>query len=66
MKNKNCGDCKDSKQGKAYFDETTGLLCVEILEKYEKPKGKKTLVPFICTTCGTVNWKCIDPEEKNC
>lgn len=41
MKNKNCGDCKDSKQGKAYIDEETGLLCVKIEEKYEKPKGKK-------------------------
>ena len=66
MKNKDCGDCKDSKQGKAYIDSETGLLCVEIAEKYEKPQNKKTLVPFICTTCGTVNWKCIDPNEKNC
>ena len=66
MKNKNCGDCKDSKQGKAYIDEETGLLCVKIEEKYEKPQGKKTLVPYICTKCGTVNWKCFDPDEKEC
>ena len=37
MKNQNCGDCKDSKQGKAYIDQETGLLCVEILEKYDIP-----------------------------
>lgn len=59
----NCKDCKDSKQGRAYFDKDTNLLCVEILEKYEKPAGVKTLVPYICTSCGTVNWKCIDPSE---
>ena len=64
MKKENCGNCKDAKQGKAYIDKKTGLLCVEIVEKYEKPKGQKTLVPYICTTCGTVNWKCICPEEK--
>ncbi len=63
MKKENCGDCKDSKQGKAYIDKETNLLCVEICKKYEKPQNKKTLVPFICTTCGTVNWKCIDPNE---
>lgn len=61
---RNCCDCKNSKQGKAYIDKKSGLLCVEILEKYEKPTNKKTLVPFICTTCGTVNWKCVDPGEK--
>lgn len=66
MKNKNCGDCKDSKQGKAYIDSETGLLCVKIEEKYDKPVDKITLVPFVCTTCGTVNWKCIAPNEKNC
>lgn len=66
MKKENCSNCKDSKQGRAFIDKETGLLCVEIVEKYEKPKDKTTLVPYICTTCGTVNWKAINPNEKEC
>ena len=26
-------------------------------------KGKKVLVPQICTTCGTTEWKTIDTEN---
>ena len=42
------------------MDEKTGLLCVSLEEKYEKPKNLKVLVPFICTTCGKTTWKTID------
>lgn len=58
-----CNKCEDSMlQGRAYIDEESGLLCVRIEEKYEKPKGQKVLVPFICTNCGETVWKTIDGE----
>ena len=33
-------------------------------EKYDKPKGKKVLVPFVCTDCGKTEWKTIDNEKE--
>lgn len=58
-----CNKCDESMvQGKAYIDEETKLLCVSLEEKYDKPKGKKVLVPFVCTTCGETVWKTIDGE----
>lgn len=64
MKNNGCSKCaKATRQGKAYIDEATGLLCVALEEKYDKPKGLKILVPFICTNCGTTTWKVIDTSE---
>lgn len=62
--NKNCGNCKDSKQGKLYYDKNSDLFCIELLEKYDKPQNKNVLVPFVCTTCGTVNFKCINQKEN--
>ncbi len=63
MKNKGCSKCDESTlQGRAYIDQDTGILCVSLEEKYEKPKGKKVLVPFVCTTCGETTWKTIDNE----
>lgn len=65
MKNKGCNKCAETTvQGRAYIDEDSGLLCVSLKEKYEKPKGLKVLVPFICTTCGTTTWKTIDSAEN--
>lgn len=65
MKNKGCSKCEETTvQGRAYIDESSGLLCVSLEEKYEKPKGLKVLVPFVCTTCGTTEWKTIDTEEN--
>ena len=59
-----CNKCAETTvQGRAYIDEKTGLLCVALEEKYEKPKGLKVLVPFVCTNCGTTNWKTIDNVE---
>lgn len=67
MRKPGCSDCNEKAvQGKAYIDQETGLLCVSLEEKYEKPKGKKVLVPFVCPTCGTTEWKTIDHEERNC
>lgn len=63
MKNKGCNKCDESTlQGRAYIDEETNLLCVSLEEKYDKPKGKKVLVPYVCTTCGETTWKTIDNE----
>lgn len=60
-----CSKCeKTTVQGRAYIDENTGLLCVSLEEKYEKPNGLKVLVPFVCTNCGTTTWKTIDKEEN--
>lgn len=57
MKKPGCKKCKETtSQGKAYVDSETGLLCVTLENKYDKPKGVKVLVPFICTTCGTTEW----------
>lgn len=67
MKKPGCSKCDETTvQGRAYIDPDTGLLCVSLEEKYEKPKGLKVLVPFVCTTCGTTEWKTIDSEERNC
>lgn len=58
-----CNKCDESTvQGRAYIDEETKLLCISLEEKYDKPKGKKVLVPFVCTTCGETVWKTIDGE----
>lgn len=63
MKKPGCSKCEEStRQGRAYIDTETGLLCVSLEEKYEKPKGKKVLVPYVCTNCGTTEWKTIDNE----
>ena len=65
MKKPGCSKCEETTvQGRAYIDEKTGLLCVSLEEKYEKPKGLKVLVPFVRTTCGTTEWKTIDNEEN--
>lgn len=65
MKKPGCSKCEETTvQGRAYIDEKNGLLCVSLEEKYEKPKGLKVLVPFVCTTCGTTEWKTIDNEEN--
>lgn len=62
---KGCGDCSNkSEQAKAYIDKKTGLLCAEICEKYDKPEAL-VLVPFICTSCGTTNWKVIDNRKNS-
>ena len=34
-------------------------------EKIDLPKGKKVLVPQICTECGTTEWITIDTEENS-
>ena len=53
MKNNGCSKCNETtRQGKAYIDQETGLLCVSLEEKYDKPEGLKVLVPFVCTNCG--------------
>jgi len=63
MKMPGCKKCSETTlQGRAYVDTETGLLCVSLEEKYEKPKGKKVLVPFVCTTCGTTEWKTIQDD----
>ena len=65
MKKPGCNKCEETTvQGRAYIDKDTGLLCVSLEEKYEKPKGLKVLVPFVCTTCGTTERKTIDTEEN--
>ena len=64
MKKPGCSKCEETTvQGRAYIDENTGLLCVSLEEKYEKPQGLKVLVACVCTTCGTTEWKTIDTEE---
>lgn len=56
-----CNNCdKKAEQGRAYIDPDSGMLCVSLEDKYEKPKGKKVLVPFVCTDCGKTEWKTID------
>ena len=65
MKKAGCNKCQETTvQGRAYIDESSGLLCVSLEEKYEKPAGLKVLVPFICTTCGTTTWKTIDTNDR--
>ena len=60
MKN-GCNSCSTKEeQARTYIDKETGLLCAELSEKYDKPKGTLVLVPFICTECGTTKWKTID------
>lgn len=64
MKKPGCNKCNETtKQGRAYIDESTGLLCISLEEKYDKPAGLKVLVPFVCTTCGTTEWLTIDSLE---
>ncbi len=64
MKKPGCSKCdKTAVQGRCYIDKETGLLCVTLEKKIDLPKGKKILVPQICTTCGTTEWITIDTEE---
>ena len=64
MKKPGCNKCAETTiQGRAYVDENTGLLCVSLEEKYDKPEGLKVLVPFVCTNCGTTECKTIDCLE---
>ena len=64
MKKPGCSKCSETTlQGRAYIDTETGLLCVSLEEKYDKPEGLKVLVPFVCTNCGTTEWKTIDSLE---
>ena len=66
MKKPGCSKCNEAQvQGRCYIDEETGLLCVELAKKIELPKGKKVLVPQICTECGTTEWITIDTCEEN-
>lgn len=63
--NKGCSKCEETTvQGRAYIDSKTGLLCVSLEEKYEKPSDLKVLVPYVCTNCGTTTWKTIDQTEN--
>lgn len=65
MRKLGCDKCEETTvQGRAYIDEKTGLLCVSLEEKYEKPNDLNVLVPFVCTTCGTTKWKTISKEEN--
>lgn len=65
MKKPGCSKCDEtSLTGECYIDEESGLLCVNLVKKIDLPKGKKVLVPIVCTTCGTTEWKCIDTEEE--
>ncbi len=60
-----CNKCAEKTvQGRAYIDSNTGLLCVSLEEKYEKPNDLKVLVPYVCTNCGTTTWKTIDTLEN--
>lgn len=66
MKKPGCSKCSEATlQGRAYIDSESGLLCVATEEKYDKPVGKKVLVPFICTNCGTTEWKTIENTEPD-
>lgn len=65
MKKPGCSKCNESQiQGKTYIDPESGMLCVTLEEKIELPKGKKVLVPQICTVCGTTEWITIDNEDS--
>ena len=66
LKKGDCSNCNNGKQGRAYIDSKTGLLCISLEEKYEKPKGLKVLVPYVCTTCGNTEWRALDSEEDGC
>ena len=47
MKKPGCSKCEETTvQGRAYIDEKTGLLCVSLEEKYEKPQGLKVQYPL--------------------
>ena len=62
---KDCGDCSNkSEQAKAYIDKKTGILRAEICEIYDKPEAL-VIVPFVCTACGTANWRVIDNRKNN-
>lgn len=64
MKKPGCSKCQESQiQGRCYIDDETGLLCVTLEKKIDLPKGKKILVPQICTVCGTTEWITIDTEN---
>lgn len=65
MKNPGCDKCNEAtKEGRAYIDKKSGLLCVSLDGKYEKTECLKVLVPFVCTNCGTTEWKTIDTLEN--
>jgi len=64
LKKPGCGSCSETQiQGHTYIDKDTGMLCVTLEKKIELPKGKKVLVPQICTTCGTTEWITIDTND---
>lgn len=64
MKKPGCNKCQETQiQGRCYIDPESGMLCVNLEKKIDLPKGKKVLVPQICTTCGTTEWITIDTEE---
>lgn len=64
--NKECNDCSHkSEQVRTYVDEKTGMLCAEICdENIELPKDSIVLIPLVCTTCGTLNWKSVNTKEE--
>lgn len=68
MKNNNCCDCKEKTiEGRAYLDEATGLICVDLnRHDYPTDKTKDILVPYVCTTCGETTWKVKSQDEKKC
>ena len=65
MKKPGCNKCQETQiQGRCYIDADSGMLCVTLEKKIDLPKGKKVLVPQICTTCGTTEWITIDTDEN--
>ena len=64
MKNNGCSKCDEtSVEGRAYIDEKTGLLCVD-LQSSVIPEGKDVLIPVVCTTCGSTTWKVKSTTEE--
>ena len=65
MKKPGCSKCNEKEmQGECFIDSESGLLCVNLKEKIDLPKGKKVLVPKICPECGTTEWITIDTCEN--
>lgn len=62
---KNCNECThESEQVRTYIDKETGMLCAEICdEEITLPKDSIVLIPLVCTTCGTLNWKSVNTSE---
>ena len=64
IKNPGCDNCNETQvDGRCYIDSETGFLCVSLENDIKLPKGKKVLIPKICTTCGTTEWVTIDTEK---